>query len=417
MMSSRIRHIWFALILSLLPAGTPAFAQSFEALADRVDQSLGRILVQTSEGSSSGSGFVLSRARDGSGWLYLTNQHVIEGANLIEVGFLSGQTLYAYRGRVVASSVELDLAVVLLAEDAQNAAHRPRQLPIGMQTVRKAQPVAAFGYPGSADTLGAGTRDPNFFETTLTIGAVSKLLNASWGKGNQTFGIVQHTAAINPGNSGGPLLDQCGQVRGLNTAGATVANESQSNANDTYWASSSLTIAAFLDTNGIPHQRGASACSSGGGIPVVAYLAAGLLLAAGGGGYAFYRAGGGWSGGGAPTRVAPRRSGQSHGAPVLEARFGNGSVRSLSAPELQRGVIIGRGADAGIQLEHASISRRHAELRIDGRKLMLTDLGSTNGTVVDGKKLSARESVQIGSRTDVVLGSIGIKLRRPGKGE
>ncbi|SJN37261.1 Adenylate cyclase [Microbacterium esteraromaticum] len=49
--------------------------------------------------------------------------------------------------------------------------------------------------------------------------------------------------------------------------------------------------------------------------------------------------------------------------------------------------VIGRGSDAGITIADAGSSRRHAEILWDGERGMLRDLGSTNGTKVDGQKV------------------------------
>src|SRR5690606_19114602 len=49
--------------------------------------------------------------------------------------------------------------------------------------------------------------------------------------------------------------------------------------------------------------------------------------------------------------------------------------------------VIGRGSDAGITISDAGSSRRHAEVLWDGERAMLRDLGSTNGTKVDGQKV------------------------------
>lgn len=52
---------------------------------------------------------------------------------------------------------------------------------------------------------------------------------------------------------------------------------------------------------------------------------------------------------------------------------------------------IGRGADCELRLEDTGVSRRHAEIRVDVGGATLTDLGSTNGTAVNGKPVRSRE--------------------------
>ena len=50
---------------------------------------------------------------------------------------------------------------------------------------------------------------------------------------------------------------------------------------------------------------------------------------------------------------------------------------------------IGRGEQASMRLPDVGISRRHARLDFDGAQVVLTDLGSTNGTLVNGQRISA----------------------------
>ena len=53
----------------------------------------------------------------------------------------------------------------------------------------------------------------------------------------------------------------------------------------------------------------------------------------------------------------------------------------------QRRAVLGRSRDADIQVEDPNVSRRHAEIRQEGSTFWLVDLGSTNGTEVDGKRI------------------------------
>jgi hypothetical protein len=66
--------------------------------------------------------------------------------------------------------------------------------------------------------------------------------------------------------------------------------------------------------------------------------------------------------------------------------------------------VIGRGDQANLRLPDVGISRRHARLDFDGAQVVLTDLGSTNGTMVNGQRVSAvalnpGDMIQIGTTT------------------
>jgi pSer/pThr/pTyr-binding forkhead associated (FHA) protein len=73
---------------------------------------------------------------------------------------------------------------------------------------------------------------------------------------------------------------------------------------------------------------------------------------------------------------------------------------------------IGREADAHVYLADAEISRRHATLQRDGGRVILTDLGSTNGTSVSGRRLHGSQELRIG---DVIrIGPIELVYGRKG---
>ncbi len=69
--------------------------------------------------------------------------------------------------------------------------------------------------------------------------------------------------------------------------------------------------------------------------------------------------------------------------------------------------VIGRGTEADVIVDDIGVSRRHAEVRVEGDRLVAADLGSTNGTFVDGERISTAEvvdgsQIKIGRSTLVV---------------
>ena len=66
--------------------------------------------------------------------------------------------------------------------------------------------------------------------------------------------------------------------------------------------------------------------------------------------------------------------------------------------ELQVGSnVIGRGQDADLRLPDTGVSRRHGDVRFDGVGAVLHDLGSTNGTLVDGSRITGEVALQPGA--------------------
>ncbi|HEY3556368.1 MAG TPA: DUF3662 and FHA domain-containing protein [Kribbella sp.] len=100
-----------------------------------------------------------------------------------------------------------------------------------------------------------------------------------------------------------------------------------------------------------------------------------------------------------PPQPSPRRG---HPQVMLEV---NGRRRPVNPP----GVVLGRGTDADIQINDPGVSRRHAEIRLmpegpGGIRVVLVDLGSTNGTLVNGRRSTEAEltdgsTVRIGNTT------------------
>jgi transcriptional regulator of acetoin/glycerol metabolism len=74
--------------------------------------------------------------------------------------------------------------------------------------------------------------------------------------------------------------------------------------------------------------------------------------------------------------------------PVLGLRFVFPSLRSLIRPRADEAVIIGRDGEGDARLEGNELSRRHAELSLDGEHLCLRDLDSRNGVFVNGERRS-----------------------------
>ena len=142
--------------------------------------------------SSLGSGVIVSPQG-----IILTNHHVIEGADEIEVSFADGRKRKA---KLIGSDPETDIAVLKI-----DASDLPNPITLGrMESVHVGDIVLAIGNP-----FGVGQ--------TVTSGIVSALGRNQLGI-NTFENFIQTDAAINPGNSGGALVDTRGNLIGINTA-------------------------------------------------------------------------------------------------------------------------------------------------------------------------------------------------------
>ena len=145
-----------------------------------------------SEGSSSGSGFILTE--DG---YVVTNYHVVEGASSVDV-ILHNDT--EYPAEVVGFDATNDIAVLKVEASGLPAAALGSSAALSIGDM-----VAAIGNP-----LGE-------LASTQTIGYVSGI-NREITTDNTIISMIQTDAVINPGNSGGPLFNMYGQVIGITTA-------------------------------------------------------------------------------------------------------------------------------------------------------------------------------------------------------
>ena len=190
---------------------TPASASTGNTLSvgeiyRRASASVVEITVTSGGGASpfSFGGAQPRQQAQGSGFVYddegriVTNEHVVDGADSIEVTFSDGSS---YEARVVGSDPSTDLAV--LEVDAPARLREPMALG-DSDDLRVGDGVVAIGSPFG-------------LEETVTSGIVSALdrrIDAP--NGYSIPDAIQTDAAINQGNSGGPLLDTRAEVVGVN---------------------------------------------------------------------------------------------------------------------------------------------------------------------------------------------------------
>lgn len=177
------------------------FDQSLSSLYQAVNPGIVFIRTSSNQGEGLGSGFVFDK--DGH---ILTNYHVVEGANTVEVDFPSGIKVM---GEVIAYDGDTDLAVIKV--DIKSEDLHP--LPMGdSDALKVGQVVIAIGNPFG-------------LSGTMTMGIVSakgrvltSIRSGPEGVNYSAGNIIQTDTLINPGNSGGPLLNLNGEVVGINRA-------------------------------------------------------------------------------------------------------------------------------------------------------------------------------------------------------
>lgn len=391
-----------------------------QAILDGVNAAVVQVITDT----GTGTGFVLNAQGH-----IATNHHVVEGSSILSVKRGS----HIVPAELVRSFENVDLAVI------QSDLDDPGTLVLAVSPPRILADVIAVGFPSIADSVTtAPAVDPTFSEGNIGRRVV-------WGTWNhrEELRIVQHTAPINPGNSGGPLIDACGRVVGVNTAGPSVTiagtpGGPQINAPaGVFWASFITELVEELDALGIPYESASDACEAavpGGGASTEQVdglhpqideqqriieegerrrsaedtgrraavqaersavelseqreeMASGWLIA------------GLIAGGAALTlalitffvvasfrrtvlQIAARvRDTASH---IVPSRRSREKVLVDRDPAQSRDmrIRIGRASDMDVVLNSTKVSRFHAEMEVTARGYRLTDQGSTNGTRV-----------------------------------
>ena len=216
-----------------------AASQLLETVYQKVNPSVVQIVNLSARGNSRSAGAV--PRGEGSGFVWdmeghiVTNDHVVRGADKLQVTFADGTTVEA---RLVGTDPDGDIAVVKVDPELVTL------VPVeqgDISEVKVGQQAIAIGNPFG-------------FQGTMTVGIVSALgrsIPAVTG-----FNIpeaIQTDAAINPGNSGGPLLNVRGQVIGVN---AQIQSASGSNSGVGFAIPISLVqrIAPALIQSGVYHH-------------------------------------------------------------------------------------------------------------------------------------------------------------------
>jgi len=213
-------------------AGTRRDVSSTALTASQVYQrdSTGVVSIKavTADGEDEGTGIVLNEKG-----LILTNDHVIAGATSLTVD-ASGSSKTTRSATIVGEEANQDLALIRV--NPSGLGLKPLTL-ASSSSVQVGDAVYAIG-------------NPYGLEETLTRGIVSALgREISAPDGSKITGAIQTDAALNPGNSGGPLIDEQGEVIGVNSQIATdasTADGSQPGSTGVGFAISSNTVASVV---------------------------------------------------------------------------------------------------------------------------------------------------------------------------
>jgi hypothetical protein len=412
----------YFLFASVLVATVSSCSSAVDDNWEEYRTSVIRLVIESDAGTSTGTAFAVNN--DG---YYLTNQHVI--ADALDGGSLSAvESAVPPRTRhpasVVWSNVDKDLAIV----HVPSWSNKPLAF-VESHKVRVNRAVLSIGFPGSSDIM-SGSNSPAWTVPTFKRGIISKPQTIPETVFSKSLDIFEHSAIVNSGNSGGPLVDECGDVIGVNVAKASASvnisqaiEDAQLGVKDTeietaegaYFAIKADEAIAALGAQSIEYETSSGRCLGenlnpkifvAGVFALLFVFSAGLL-----GLFLYIRKT--VSGESLNLQTVSRliiknrpvvsSKAKSAGPAVYRGEGGEivhrNSMRLVSvtgqciSAELQSGETLRIGRDPNycdVVIVDEAVSRNHAEVALesDGVTIRVVDLKSTRGTYIDGQRVS-----------------------------
>ena len=327
---------------------------------------------------STGSSFPISKD------IFVTNFHVIEDSKfstdyktkaLIAV---SNGTYQTKEVKLLASDEERDLAVVQIL----GLEKEPLTLysDLNRSSTREElsdSVVYTIGFPSSSEMMQDGEITQSNIIPTSKRGIISKFIRFTVKPHYQKkVAMIETDATVNAGNSGGPLVNEAGEVIGINEMKIT-----SNTIDNVYYAIRVDELISFLNENKIKYHTTNDK-------KLFLYLILGvvtalLLLLL----YIFYR----------------RKEG-SNKAFVLKDLTGNRKNIKLGSKSLT----IGRSSKADVTIDDKMLSEEHMCIEVIKNRVMIKDLNSTNGTYIDAKKIETQTLLELKRGSELLLGSRNI---------
>ncbi len=413
------RHVFLLLLLLIGSYIIPVMSIKASAQGLPVDE-WERSIVRVWNVSNGGRGTGWVVSADGPRTFIATNEHVIRGTREVQIQIagtdedasLDAEIIWKDRGR--------DLAI--LAVEGYTAP----AFALHTTDADRGMNVHAVGYPGLADEASGSIGN----RVSVYSGVVAVVVTQTQALGPSRR-IIQHDVQVNRGNSGGPLLDNCGRVFGVTSEGRAPV---EGHGDRLTFSVHIEELARQLETQGIAFQTDNDVCEIGSDdITYLYYLMGGLM---------------------AVVLILFMRMPRQQIVHVLETAsrtvmrrkpkaqekthvVGGGAKKEReSGPRLRLTGILGDGEPIRIDLVYEtiknaanglyigrdeysneiavaddSVSRRHARVNWADDAVMLEDMDSTNGTLVNDEQLAAFQPQSIKDGDTIKIGTVEFAVK------
>lgn len=325
---------------------------------------------------------------DGNGKVYdkvylaLDKANVSKGYNMVECKVLYTTNHYP------------DFAII----QAVNPISGVKALPLmPAENAKVGDKIYVLGYPGVTNKIDH-VIDNTVNDLTVTDGIVSRFIEFS----NTETNCIVHTADANHGNSGGPVITENGAVIGIHTYRSVNQADTRNMAvyidypmeildvykipYDVYEPGANQSEAAAEETNLNDTADQQQEETTKNNTPVIIGVAVAVAAIA------------------AAAVVVLKKKGNGGAKVTLKAV--SGPLAGKTFPITQSGVIIGRDAGAAnvvVPNDQTKVSRKHCKVECQNGKILVTDLASTHGTAVNGKKLPANVALTVEQGASIEL--------------
>lgn len=354
---------------------------------------------------------------------FVTNCHVVsdEDGNVYDFVFIciDGADIYDESTMIKCDVIYADSYIDLAVIQADAPVDGVTTLPLlPAETMQSGDHVYALGFPGIAD-VASDSNNYTVEDITVTDGIISRYLTSDGVK------CMAHMASINHGNSGGPLINSYGQVIGINTfmyidyenadsRGYAIYIDYAMDALDELDIAYIANTEAAVSTETAPEEASEATSEATSEktpqswfIPILIIIAVCAVIAV------------------IVVIVTFKIRKQAHkkvNPPRINPDRTDSektySIYAVKGPmqgrrwQLTGSLIIGRdpAGDIVYPVSTEGISRNHCRIDLRGGKVVLTDLGSTYGTYVDGRKLNSHESTVLSQNMVFSLGSHEVQL-------